>query len=80
MNAMTKKGAEWRIIHARLDAIRMSEYDRWQAKESLHNAERFVELVLPVALAINAIGEGVEHAVLSVAHGVKAIFAKPVKH
>jgi len=78
--ATTERVSEWSAISARLDAVQMSDYDRWQAKESLHNAERFVEFVLPIALAIDAIGQSIEHAFLGLAHGIKAIFAKPVKH
>lgn len=80
MKAVKEKASEWAVISRRLDAVRMSEYDRWQAKESLRNAEYFVELVMPIATVINAIGQAVEHAVHSLAHGIKAIFAKPIKH
>lgn len=80
MKAMTEKTVDWRVIHRRLDAVRMSEYDRRQARESLRNAEMIVELVLPLVNAIGSIGRAIEHAALGTAHGIKAIFAKPVKH
>lgn len=80
MKTTTDNTLDWRVIHKRLDSVRMSEYDRRRAKESLRNAERIVELLLPLVDAVGSIGHGVEHAVYGMAHGIKAIFAKPAKH
>jgi hypothetical protein len=67
-------------LEIRLDTIRMSELDRRQAYSSLRNAEMVAGLVLRAVADMRAIARGVEYAVASLVGGIKAMFAKPVKH
>ena len=80
MKSMTDNTVKWSSISKRLDDVAMSEYDRWQAKESLRSAELIVEALLSLTKPIGLIVHGVEHGALSMASGLKTLFAKPVKH
>ncbi|OGA16783.1 MAG: hypothetical protein A3G25_10760 [Betaproteobacteria bacterium RIFCSPLOWO2_12_FULL_63_13] len=80
MKAMTDNTVEWSGISKRLDDVAMSEYDRWQAKESLRSAELIVEALLSLTKPLGFIVYGVEHGALSMASGLKTLFARPVKH
>jgi hypothetical protein len=58
----------------------MSKEQRRQAYVGLANAELISDLVLWAVDDMRAIVRGVEHAGGGVASGIKAIFARPVKH
>ena len=79
MKATTDKAAVRPSVATRLDTIRMSERDRRQANASLRDGELIGELLLRAAADMRAIARGVEYAALSLASGIKAMFAKPVK-
>lgn len=80
MNAMTDKASNRSSVFTRLDTIRMSQEQRRQANASLRDAELIAGLVLRAAADMRAIARGVEHAAVSLASGIKAMFARPVKH
>lgn len=80
MKDITDKAANRSNVYARLDAIQMSELERWHAKASMRNADLIVELALHVADDMRAVAQGVVHAAISLASGIKATLAKPVKH
>jgi hypothetical protein len=80
MKAMTDKAADRSRANIRLETIRMSELERRHAYAGLRDGELIAELVLRAAADMRAIAHGVEHAAVSLATGIKGIFAKPVKH
>ena len=80
MKAITDKAADRSNVYARLDTIQMSELERRHAKASMRNADLIVELVLRAAADMRAVAQGVVHAAASLASGIKATLAKPVKH
>ena len=63
-----------------LDTIRMSEHRRRQAYASLREGERIAGLLLRAVADLRAVARGVEHAAAGLVAGVKAMFARPVKH
>jgi hypothetical protein len=80
MKPTTDNAADKSSAVTRLDTIRMSKEQRRQAYASLHDAELIAELVLRAVADMRAIARGVEHAAASLASGIKAMLAKPVKH
>ena len=80
MKAMTDTAADGSAVHTRLGTIRMSELQLRHARASLRDGELIAELVLRAAADMRAIGQGIGHAAASLANGIKAMFAKPVKH
>jgi hypothetical protein len=80
MTATTVKSADVTGARTRLDTIRMSADQRRHAYASLGNAELIAELVLHAAADMRAIAQFVEGAGASLAGGIKALVAKPVKH
>lgn len=80
MKATTDKAADRSSVVTRLDTIRMSEQERRQAIASLRDGELIAEIVLRAAAGMRAIARCVEHAAVSLASGIKAMLAKPVKH
>ena len=63
-----------------LDTIPMNEYNRWCANESMRQGEVIADAVLLVARDIAAGARAIEHAFAGVAHAIRAMLAKPVKH
>lgn len=80
MKATTDKAADRSRVYTRLDTIRMSELERRHAYASLRDGELIAELVLRAAADMRAIAQCVEGAAVSLASGIKAMLAKPVKH
>ncbi len=80
MKATTDKEVDRSSVFTRLDTIRMSEQERRHAKASLRDGELIAELVLRAAADMRAIARCVEYAAVSLASGIKAMLAKPVKH
>ncbi len=80
MKATTDNAADRSGAVTRLDTIRMSEEQHSQANARLRNGELIAELVLRAVADTRAIARGVEHAAVSLASGIKAMLAKPVKH
>ena len=63
-----------------LDAIPMNAYERRRANASMRQGELFADFVLGAAADIAVVAHAIEHAVASVAHAIRALLAKPVKH
>ncbi len=63
-----------------LDGIPMNAYERWRADASLRQGEIFADLALRLATDLGAVAHAIEHGATSVAHAIRAMFAKPVKH
>ena len=80
MKTTTDKEVDRSSVFTRLDTIRMSEQERRHAKASLRHGELITELVLRAAADMRAIAQCVEGAAVSLASGIKAMLAKPVKH
>lgn len=80
MKAKTDKAACRSNVSTRLDTIRMSELERRQAYSSLRNGELMADLVLRAAAEVHAVARYLEHAAVSLASGIRALVAKPVKH
>ena len=78
MKAMTNNAVSNSAIC--LDTVPMNEYSRWRANESLRQSEVIADVVLLVASDIAAGVRAIEHAFASVAHAIRAMLAKPVKH
>ncbi len=80
MKATTDKAADRPTVFTSLDTIRMSKQERRHAYASLRNGELIAELVLRAGADMRAIARCVEYAAVSLASGIKAMFAKPVRH
>ena len=80
MNANTDNAVDRSGVYTCLEKIRMSERERWHARESLRDGELVAELVLRAAADMAAIARGIAHAASALAGGVKALLAKPIKH
>lgn len=80
MRDTTDKAADRSGRFSGIGTICMSKEQRRQAYVDLGNAELISDLVLWAVDDMRAIVRGVEHAGGGVASGIKAIFAKPVKH
>jgi len=80
MKAKTMKAANRSVSLPRLNTIPMSNYERWRANEGLRQGELVAEFVIGAVADLRAVAHGIEHAAASVASGIRAIFAKPVKH
>ena len=80
MKTTTDTTAETSGFVTRLDSIRMGKEQRRQARASLREGELIAELVLRAVADIGAIARSVEHAAVILTSGIKAMWAKPVKH
>ena len=82
IQALLKQGEldERAVRHRTHGARTPRELERWHAKASMRNADLIVELVLRAADDMRAFAQGVVHAAISLASGIKATLAKPVKH
>ena len=80
MSATTDKAIPCPDLLCRLDTVRMSGQQRRQAEASLRDGELVAALVLHLTSDAAAIARGIVHAVSTMANGVKALLAKPVKH
>ncbi len=80
MNTNTDNAIDRSGVYTCLDKIRMSERERWHARESLRDGELVAELVLRAVSDMAAIARGIGRAVSSLAMAIKALLAKPVKH
>jgi len=80
MTATTDKTADWSNVYGSLDSVRMSQLQRRHARASLRDGELIAELVLRAAAGMRAIVRSVEHAVVSLACGIRAMFAQPARH
>ena len=63
-----------------MNAIPMNEYERWRANASLRQGELIADLVLRLVADLGAVVHALEHGIASVAHAIKVMLAKPVKH
>ncbi len=79
MKAMTDTAVDRSSAYARLDAMHISEEERRLAKASLRQGELIAELLLRAVADARAITQGVEHAAVSLANGVKTLFARSVE-
>jgi hypothetical protein len=66
--------------YRRLDSVRMNPLQRKYARAGLRDGELLAAALLRAADDLRAIGAYAEHALTALAHGAKALFAKPAKH
>jgi len=63
-----------------LHNIPMNAHERRRANEGLRQGELFAEFVMGVLADLGTGARAIEHAIAGVAHAIRAMFAKPVKH
>jgi len=80
MKTIIAKADDRSSVYAGLDAMRMSEQERWYARASLRKGEVIAETLLRAAADMHSIAQGVRHVAVGMVSGIKALFAKPVKH
>lgn len=64
----------------RLESIQMSDHDRLQARECIHQAERFAGIYTGIEREALRLVKMIFTAIAGLGHSIKAGPAKPVRH
>ncbi len=76
---MDNKAADYSTEYTCLDTIRLSKTERSRAYASLRSGDQIAGFVLGAVAETRAIARRVESMAASLASGIKAMLAKPVK-